>query len=126
MANKKIMLGALVLVLACGFALMGCATASSIGGTADTHGLISKAPVVAEGGEVIAEYKVIIGLIDSGYEEYAAAVMAAQAEGKKITTVTKWLVFLTKTTAYANAKAPGSAASPAPAPAPQAEEEPAL
>ena len=115
MANKKIMLGVLVLVLAFGFALTGCATASSIGGTADAHGLISKAPVVAEGGTEIASYKVIFGLVDSGFEEYAAAVMAAQAEGKKITTVTKWLVFLTTTTAYANAQAPaGSVASPAP------------
>jgi hypothetical protein len=99
--NKFFVLGMVVITLAFGLILGSCATASSIGGTSDMHGLISKAPVVAEGAEEIASYSVIIGLVDSGYEEYAAAVKEAEAAGKKITTVTKWLVFLTKTTAYA-------------------------
>ena len=101
MANKTFLAGMLAVTLALGLVLAGCATASSIGGTADAHGLISKAPVVSEGAEEIASYSVILGLVDSGYPEYAAAVQAAGAEGKKITTVTKWMVFLTKTTAYA-------------------------
>jgi len=82
--------------------LSGCATASSIGGTSDMHGLMSKAPVVAEGATEIASYSVILGLIDSGYEEYAAAVKAAEAAGKKITSVTKTIgPWYAKITAYA-------------------------
>jgi hypothetical protein len=101
MKNKRFVLGMLVVLLAFALALGSCATASSIGGTADGHGLISKANVAADGAAEIASYSVILGLVDSGYEEYAAAVKEAEAAGKKITTVTKWLVFLTKTTAYA-------------------------
>jgi hypothetical protein len=101
MANKKLFLGMLGMVLALGLVLGSCATASSIGGTSDAHGLISKAPVVADGASEIASYSVILGLLDSGYPEYAAAVKNAEDAGKKVTTVTKWLIFLTKTTAYA-------------------------
>ena len=91
-----------VMALVLGLAVTGCATNSSIGGTSDGHGfLASKAKVVAEGATEIASYSVILGLFDSKYPEYAQAVKAAQASGKKVTTVTKWLVFLTKTTAYA-------------------------
>jgi hypothetical protein len=99
--GKMLLVGMAALMLTFGLSLSGCATASSIGGTADAHGLFSKAPVVAEGAQEIASYSVIIGLIDSGYPEYAQAVKAAEAAGKKVTTVTKWMVFLTKTTAYA-------------------------
>ncbi|GHV44120.1 hypothetical protein AGMMS49546_27570 [Spirochaetia bacterium] len=95
---KKLLFIAVVALALAGLA--GCATASSIGGTADAHGLISSANVVA-GGEEIASYSVILGIVDSGYPDYAAAVQAAEAQGKKITTVTKWLFVLTKTTAYA-------------------------
>ncbi|MDR0731303.1 MAG: hypothetical protein LBF63_06505, partial [Treponema sp.] len=63
-------------------------------------GLISKAGVVADNAEEIASYSVILGLVDSGYEAYAAAVKEAEAAGKKITTITKWFFVLTKTTAY--------------------------
>jgi hypothetical protein len=101
MANKKLFLGMSGMVLAFVLFLGSCATGSSIGGTSDMHGLISEATVVAEGATEIASYSVIIGLLDAGYTEYAAAVKKAEAEGKKVTTVTKWLVFLTKTTAYA-------------------------
>jgi hypothetical protein len=99
--NKCFVLGVLVITLAFGLVLGSCATASSIGGTGDAHGLISKAKVVADGVEEIASYSVILGLVDSGYEEYAATVKEAEAAGKQITTVTTWLVFITKTTAYA-------------------------
>jgi hypothetical protein len=101
MANKRLARGMLVSVLVFGFVFAGCATASSIGGTADAHGLISKAKVVSDNAQEIASYSVILGLVDSGYEAYAASVQEAEASGKKVTTVTKWLVFLTKTTAYA-------------------------
>jgi hypothetical protein len=82
--------------------LTGCATVSSIGGTADTHGLISKANVVSEGSQAIASYSVILGLVDSGYEEYNDAVQQAQAAGKTVTSITKqYAGFFTKITAYA-------------------------
>jgi hypothetical protein len=81
--------------------LVGCATISSIGGTADTHGLISKAKVVADDTQEIASYNVILGLFDSGYEDYAAAVQQAETEGKTITTVTTWYCFFNKIRAYA-------------------------
>ncbi|MDR0642924.1 MAG: hypothetical protein LBG07_10745 [Treponema sp.] len=98
--NKGFVLGMVVVALAFGLILGSCATASSIGGTADAHGLFSKAKVVAESAEEIASYSVILGIVDSGYEEYAAAVKEAEAAGKQVTTVTKFLFFLTKTTAY--------------------------
>jgi hypothetical protein len=82
------------------FSLAGCATASSIGGTADMHGLISQAKAVA-GGEEIASYGIILGLVDSGYANYAAKVRQAEAEGKKITTVTTSYPFFMKIRAYA-------------------------
>jgi hypothetical protein len=99
--NKCFVLGMVVITLAFGLILGSCATTSSIGGTTDGHGLISKAPVVADGAEEIASYMVILGLVDSGYEGYAAAVKDAEAAGKKITSVTKWYYVFTKTTAYA-------------------------
>ena len=117
MKNKLFLLGMAVILLSFGLSVSGCATGSSIGGTSDRHGLISKAKVVANGGEEIASYSVILGLLDSGYEEYAAKVSAAEAAGKKITTVTTdYLGFFTKVTAYANA-----VIAPAPAPEPAAE-----
>ena len=99
MKNGLKILGIIALV-AVMVSVTGCATGSSIGGTADAHGLISKAKVVADGTE-IASYSVILGLLDSGYDDYAAKVREAEASGKKITTVTTWLLFLTKTVAYA-------------------------
>jgi hypothetical protein len=83
-------------------ALAGCATTSSIGGTTDTHGLISKAAIVSDNTPELASYNVILGLIDSGYEDYAAKVRQAETEGKTVTTVTKaYFGFFTKVTAYA-------------------------
>jgi ABC-type glycerol-3-phosphate transport system substrate-binding protein len=100
--KRKLLIGFLALLLTCGFVFSSCATQSTIGGTADPHGLISKAKVVAEAGEEIASYGVIVGIVDSGYEEYAATVSAAEAAGKKITTVvTKYAWFYTKVRAYA-------------------------
>lgn len=99
--NGCFLLRMFVITLAFGLILGSCATISSIGGTSDIHGLVSKAAVVSDSAEAIASYSVILGLVDSGYEAYAATVKAAEASGKQITTVTKWFVFLTETTAYA-------------------------
>jgi CxxC motif-containing protein (DUF1111 family) len=90
---------ATVLVLA-----MGCVTATTIGGTADHHGLFTgyaaAADVTGDGNE-IASYTVVLGLVDVGHDEYAAKVKAAEAQGKKIRTKTMWYIVVTTTTAYA-------------------------
>lgn len=92
------------MVAVIGFSAASCATASSIGGTSDPHGIFTgngSTDVAVEGATEIANYTVILGIVDSGYAEYDAAVKAAQASGKKVSSVTKWYLVMTKTTAYA-------------------------
>jgi hypothetical protein len=102
MANKKFFVGMLVLALVFGMALTSCATFSSVGGTADAHGLLSKAKVVSDGSDVIGSYGIILGLVDSGYEGYVAAVKEAESSGKLVTTVTtQYFGVYTNVTAYA-------------------------
>jgi hypothetical protein len=101
MRKKVFFAGILASVLVLGLLFASCATTSSIGGTSDGHGLISSAKVVAENAQPIASYSVILGLVDSGYADYATAVKAAEAGGKKITTITRFYYFFTKVTAYA-------------------------
>ncbi len=104
MKNLFKILGLIVFVAVIGFSVASCATASSIGGTSDPHGLFTggkSASVLTDGAAEIASYSVILGIVDSGYAAYDAAVKAAEASGKKVTSVTKWYVVMTKTTAYA-------------------------
>jgi len=85
-------------------AATGCVTATTIGGTADAHGLFTGYPAaenVTGGSTEIASYSVVLGLFDVGHDNYAAKVKEAQAKGKKITTKTMWYVFVIQTTAYA-------------------------
>ena len=93
-----------VFIAITGFTLMSCVTASSIGGASGTHGIFSgngNAEILNENAQEIASYSDILGLFDSGYTEYIAAVKQAEDAGKKITSVTKNYVFFLKTTAYA-------------------------
>jgi hypothetical protein len=102
MKNLYKFLGIIVIGTVIMIGTVGCATVSSIGGTTDTHGLISKATAVSVGAQEIASYSVILGLFDAGYEAYATTVQQAEAEGKMVTTVTtQYLGFFTKITAYA-------------------------
>jgi|GEM_PF-1401678 len=81
-----------------------CVSATSIGGTADRHGLLSgygAAANVTGDGTVLASYSTILGLFDSGHADYAAKVKAAKAQGKVITTKTMTFFIASKTTAYA-------------------------
>jgi hypothetical protein len=95
-------LGMLAVVLIFGLAVMGCKTMSSVGGTADTHGLFSSASAASSDGEAIASYGVILQLFDTGYASYVASVKAAEAAGKTVTSVTtKYLGVYTNVTAYA-------------------------
>ena len=101
MRNKVKFLGFIALV-AVMVVFAGCVTNTTVGGTADGLGLINPGrATVTEGATEIASYSVILGLITSGYEEYFTAVSEALAAGRTVTTVTTWLVFLTRTTAYA-------------------------
>jgi len=80
----------------------GCAILSTSGGTGDVHGLFTfEVPPFTDGYTEVASYVVILGLFDSGYQEYATKVKAAETARKQITTVTKFYYFFTKTTAYA-------------------------
>jgi len=82
----------------------GCVMATTIGGTADSHGLFTGHPAAAKVTEdktEIASYTVVLGLVDVGYSDYAAKVKEAEAKGKKITTKTTWYVVVLQTTAYA-------------------------
>jgi hypothetical protein len=80
----------------------GCAMLSTTGGTGDVHGLFTfNVPSATDGFTEIGSYVVILGLVDSGFSEYAAKVKQAEAARKQITTVTKFYYFFTKTTAYA-------------------------
>ncbi len=104
MRNLFKFFGLITLVAVIGFSAVSCATGSSIGGTNDPHGLFtgnSSTSIVKEGAAEIASHSVILGLVDTGYAEYDAAVKAAEAAGKKVTSVTKWYIVLSKTTAYA-------------------------
>ncbi|MDR1398357.1 MAG: hypothetical protein LBJ41_00335 [Treponema sp.] len=102
MKSKWFLMGILDILLVFGATLTSCATYSSIGGTSDPHGLISIANVVSAGSEVIASYSVILGLLDAGYESYAATVKQAESAGKTVSSVTtEYFGWFTKVTAYA-------------------------
>jgi hypothetical protein len=91
-------------MLAAIFTMTGCVTASSINGTVDTHGLFSGGgaqAAVVDGAQEIASYSNILGLFDSGYENYVTKVNEAVAAGKKVTTTQTWLLVIIKHTAYA-------------------------
>jgi hypothetical protein len=94
----------ILVLLAVIFVMTGCVTASSINGTADMHGLFSGGAAktaVTEGAQEIASYTTILGLVDSGYPEYAAKVNEAVAAGKTVTTTQTFLFVMFKHTAYA-------------------------
>jgi hypothetical protein len=82
----------------------GCVTATTVGGTADSHGLftgyVAANDVTGDGAE-IASYTVVLGLVDVGHDDYVAKVKAAEAQGKKIRTKTMWYLVVSTTTAYA-------------------------
>jgi len=83
----------------------GCVTATTIGGTADPHGLFTGTAVASEVTKdktEIASYTVVMGVVDIGYGDYAKKVKDAEAKGKKVTTKTTWYYVMTKTTAYTN------------------------
>jgi len=100
MKNKKF-LGIIVLA-AVVFSLGGCAMLSSVGGTADPHGIFTfSTPTITDGFTEVGSYIVILGLFDTGYNDYATKVKAAETARKQVTTVTKFYLVFTKTTAYA-------------------------
>jgi hypothetical protein len=102
MLKKSFFVSLLAVMLVFGAVFTSCATFSSVGGTADAHGLFSGAKAASDGLEAIASYSVILGLLDSGYEGYVAAVKEAESSGKIVSSVTtQYLGVYTKVTAYA-------------------------
>ena len=104
---KNIRFLGIIVLAAVMVSFASCATAANMGGGyphSDPQGFLTSAgsAVEAVGGTEIASYSIILGLFTSGYAEYVAAVRAAEAEGATISTVSTFLLFLTKTTAYAN------------------------
>jgi Na+-transporting methylmalonyl-CoA/oxaloacetate decarboxylase beta subunit len=96
--------GIIAVIAIIGFTAASCATASSVGGASGPHGFFTgngSASTLTAGAQEVASYSVILGIIDSGYADYATAVKAAEAAGKTVTSVTKWMLFSLKTTAYA-------------------------
>ena len=104
MKNQFKMFGIIAIVAIIGFSMASCATASSVGGASGPHGIISgngSASTLTGNAQEIASYSVILGIIDSNYAEYVQAVKSAEAAGRSVTSVTKWMLFTVKTTAYA-------------------------
>jgi hypothetical protein len=105
MKNLFKLIGIIAVVAIVGFTMASCVTATSIGGAGGPHGFFTgngAGSTVSEGATEVASYTVILGLFDSGYADYAAAVKAADEAGKKIvSTNTNYLGFAVKTTAYA-------------------------
>jgi hypothetical protein len=104
MKNLLKPLGIIVLVTVIGFTMASCAMVQTVGGTAGMYGFFTgngSSAAITDGAEEIASYSVILGIVDSGYAEYVAAVKAAEDSGKKVSSVTKWIFFIVKTTAYA-------------------------
>ena len=93
----------IVAVLVVLLLLGSCTTMTSIGGTTDPQGLIAftAADAATEGATEIASYMVIMGLVTTGYDEYAAAVRQAVAAGRQVSSVTTWYFIFSRTTAFA-------------------------
>ena len=103
MKNLFKLIGIIAVVAIVGFTMSGCVTATTIGGAGGPHGFFTgngAGKTLTEGTELIGSYTVWLGLFDGGYADYAAAVKAAEAAGKKITSVNKWILFGVRTTAY--------------------------
>ena len=104
MKNLFKLLGIIAVIAVIGFTMASCATNSSIGGAAGPHGFFtgnSAANAATSGATVLGSYTVILGLFDSGFEQYAVSVKAAQEAGKQVYSVTQWIYIGYKTTAYA-------------------------
>jgi hypothetical protein len=104
MKNLFKTLGIIALVAMIGISSVSCVTGTSIGGTADQHGLFSGGgakAAVTEGATEIASYSNILFLFDSGYADYAQKVKEAIAAGKKVTSTQTFILIGFKFTAYA-------------------------
>ena len=99
MKNFIKLLGIIALVAVVGFSAMGCTT-TSYNGTTDPHGLFSTAGAVRDDSTEVANYYVVLGLFNLGWDDYAAKVKAAEAQGKQLRSVSTWWFFFTSTTAY--------------------------
>ena len=108
MKNFVRLFGIIALVAVIGFSMASCATTTMAGAHTD-HGLFSGFSVdsvlVSNDYQKIASYMNILGLVDSGYQDYVAKVKAAEKAGKKIAVNTvNWFGIVGVHTAYAPTK----------------------
>jgi predicted small secreted protein len=104
MKNKIKLIGTIALVAVIGFSMTSCATTTMAGAHTD-HGLFSGfgvgSTLVQNDYQEIGSYMNILGLFDSGYQEYVAKVKAAEKTNKKVVVVTtNWFFILGEHTAY--------------------------
>ena len=102
MHNKTHHLG--LVAAAALFVSVGCVPMTTVGGTADPHGLFTghqAAENIQQEATEIASYRIFAGLVDVGYDEYVKKVNEATAKGKKVSTKTLSFPFVTIVTAYA-------------------------
>jgi hypothetical protein len=111
MKNKSnvplVRLFGIIALVAVMVSVTGCVTTTTVGGTADQHGWLSSliffptGKVIEEGGTEIAQYMVIVGMIDLGYNDYVTKVRAADKANKKMgTTATTYFGVVTIIKAY--------------------------
>jgi len=99
---KTLMIIAIVAMIA--FSATSCVTATTIGGAGNGHGLLAgggAAKATTEGYTEIASYTSLFYLFDSGYADYAKKVKDAEAAGKKVVSVQKFIFIGFSFTAYA-------------------------
>jgi hypothetical protein len=70
MTNKKRFLVMLVVVIAFGFSLSGCATYATRGGNVTPIGFFTPTIQTEGGREIVATYTVILGLFTIGYDSF--------------------------------------------------------
>ena len=102
--NKAFKLFGIIALVAIMSLFTSCATATSLGGHPyHRHGLFTSLEDVtnAVGGTEIGSFTVIMGFINQGYAEFAAAVNAALDAGQTVSTVQSMHFFTTRVTAFA-------------------------
>ncbi|GMO39160.1 MAG: hypothetical protein Ta2B_18780 [Termitinemataceae bacterium] len=68
--SKMLLVGMAAMVLTFGLSLSGCATYATVSGVTTPLGSLTSTAVNANRGNVIAEYKIILGLVTIEYEDF--------------------------------------------------------
>lgn len=79
MANKRFMLGILIIVLVFGLTMSGCATYATRGGVVTPIGIFTPSAQADGGRKVVGSYTILFGMFTLGYKGFMD-----QTEGKDI------------------------------------------